>query len=535
MAGAASAHQASTASREETSQQRAGRTRRTGTDLQRAHQGATAAAAAAPAALDSLSRLQQLANASPQVTQLQRLQALANARFAPVAQLAGGPEEEELVQGKFATAELQPQLQHAPCANNTGLPDQLKSGIESLSGLSMDHVRVHFNSAQPAQLNALAYAQGSDIHLAPGQERHLPHEAWHAVQQAQGRVRPTIQMAGGLAVNDDAGLEREADVMGAKAAKMMGEGNSDPSPNILQKIAPGEQLVSPSATLGSQPVQRARADVSYRIGDGVPHQVQGRAIGQGGVGGQSHSEQGVWADVQDAITGALARGTSVAVTFSVDTKICHLCSPWFETTVFNALTAAVADDATFTLDVIVGDHTVRVDGQDTIWPNEIADAPTWDRLSEFNRMDRFMGENRDQNGDFMADGHDQHVTSNYTKLKEQMEFGQIKSDDIEVCLDTAKDNAVRLQVAAYNFRDDLENENPAAMKAKLNDINLYTIMSSERLGGIPDYNYEGTQAASKLAWKTNLTDYFQGWLEDWIQENLDDDRIQGENPHYAAP
>jgi hypothetical protein len=217
MAGAASAHQAATSTREDTSQQRAGRTRRTSGDPQRAQQRATADAAAAPAALDSLSRLQQLADASPQVAQLRRLQALADGRSAPVAQLAGGPEEEELVQGKFAAAQLQPQLQQAPRANNTGLPDQLKSGIESLSGLSMDHVRVHYNSSQPAQLNALAYAQGKDIHLAPGQERHLPHEAWHVVQQAQGRVLPTLQLNDGVQVNDDAGLEREADVMGRKA------------------------------------------------------------------------------------------------------------------------------------------------------------------------------------------------------------------------------------------------------------------------------------------------------------------------------
>ncbi len=216
MAEAASAHQAATASREETGQQRADRTQRTSADLQRAQQGATAAAAAAPAALDSLSRLQQLADASPRVAQLQRLQALANGRFAPVAQLAGGPEEEQLVQGKFASAELPAQLQQAPRANNTGLPDQLKSGIESLSGMSMDHVRVHYNSSQPAQLNALAYAQGSDIHLAPGQNRHLPHEAWHVVQQAQGRVSPTLQVAG-TAVNDDVRLEAEADTMGQRA------------------------------------------------------------------------------------------------------------------------------------------------------------------------------------------------------------------------------------------------------------------------------------------------------------------------------
>lgn len=105
-------------------------------------------------------------------------------------------------------------------ANRSGLPDQLKAGIERLSGMSMDHVKVHYKSSRPAQLNALAYAQGSDIHVAPGQEKHVPHEAWHVVQQAQGRVKPTMQMKGGAAVNDDAGLEREADSMGAKAVQM---------------------------------------------------------------------------------------------------------------------------------------------------------------------------------------------------------------------------------------------------------------------------------------------------------------------------
>jgi len=106
--------------------------------------------------------------------------------------------------------------------NNTGLPPRLKSGIESLSGMSMDHVKVHFNSAKPAQLNAHAYAQGSDIHVAPGQERHLPHEAWHVVQQQQGRVQPTMQLKDGMSINDNQGLEREADVMGAKAMALFG-------------------------------------------------------------------------------------------------------------------------------------------------------------------------------------------------------------------------------------------------------------------------------------------------------------------------
>ncbi len=100
--------------------------------------------------------------------------------------------------------------------NNTGLPDALKSGMESLSGHSMDDVKVHYNSPKPAQLNAHAYAQGTNIHLASGQEKHLPHEAWHVVQQKQGRVQPTKTVAGAK-INDNASLEKEADVMGAKA------------------------------------------------------------------------------------------------------------------------------------------------------------------------------------------------------------------------------------------------------------------------------------------------------------------------------
>lgn len=122
-----------------------------------------------------------------------------------------GLEEEELLQGKFKPLQKK--------ENNTGLPDNLKSGIENLSGYSLDDVNVNYNSDKPAQLNAHAYAQGTDIHVAPGQEKHLPHEAWHVVQQKQGRVKPTIQMQGKVNVNDDVALEKEADVMGAKAIR----------------------------------------------------------------------------------------------------------------------------------------------------------------------------------------------------------------------------------------------------------------------------------------------------------------------------
>lgn len=148
-----------------------------------------------------------------------------NARAAVVAQGAAS----RLLSAR--TAGPRP-VQRVP--NRTGLPDRLKAGVEALSGVSMDDVKVHYGSSKPAELNALAYAQGSDIHLAPGEERQLPHEAWHVVQQAQGRVKPTTEMKG-LAINDDAGLEREADAMGARAARAKA---ADSGPELLERGAP---------------------------------------------------------------------------------------------------------------------------------------------------------------------------------------------------------------------------------------------------------------------------------------------------------
>lgn len=139
--------------------------------------------------------------------------------------------------------------------NNTGLPDILKVGVEHLSGVSMDDVQVHYNSAKPAPLQALAYTQGTDIHVGPGQEMHLPHEAWHVVQQKEGRVKPTLQPKG-VAMNDDAELEREADVMGERAKQhpiLQGEEKDIQSPAWMYREQKPPQI---SGTHESSVLQR---------------------------------------------------------------------------------------------------------------------------------------------------------------------------------------------------------------------------------------------------------------------------------------
>nr|WP_295680043.1 DUF4157 domain-containing protein [uncultured Fibrobacter sp.] len=133
--------------------------------------------------------------------------------------------QSEALQRKADMTNNAAQREEAPRPNNTGMPDNLKSGIESLSGFSMDDVRVHYNSSKPATVQALAYTQGTDIHVAPGQEKHLPHEAWHVAQQMAGRVSPTTNI-NGMPVNDNVALEHEADVMGEKALQYKRKGKN---------------------------------------------------------------------------------------------------------------------------------------------------------------------------------------------------------------------------------------------------------------------------------------------------------------------
>ena len=198
--------------------------------------------------------------------------------------------QSESLQRKADMANAAAQRAEAPRPNNTGMPDNLKAGIESLSGFSMDDVRVHYNSSKPATVQALAYTQGTDIRVAPGQEKHLPHEAWHVAQQMAGRVSPTTSI-NGLPVNDNAALEHEADVMGEKAVQCKKDDGNVVSKvlqcerNIIQCnrtnltiVRPGSQPPATTVTndSGSQPPIAHPSDPATTVGvGGVPQPTAG--------------------------------------------------------------------------------------------------------------------------------------------------------------------------------------------------------------------------------------------------------------------
>lgn len=107
----------------------------------------------------------------------------------------------------------------------TGIPGPVRAKMEAAFGADFSDVRVHPSSSRAAELGALAYTQGSEIHVAPGHwapetrrgQDLLGHELAHVVQQRSGRVSVTTQH-GGVGINDEPALESEADALGARAA-----------------------------------------------------------------------------------------------------------------------------------------------------------------------------------------------------------------------------------------------------------------------------------------------------------------------------
>lgn len=109
--------------------------------------------------------------------------------------------------GKSVDSENMPQR-----TSSKGLPETLQRHLENRSGYDLSDVEVHKNSSEPEKLKAHAFTQGNHIYLGPQKEGYLSHEAWHVVQQKQGKVSANYDF-NGQAIDSSAALEQEADVM----------------------------------------------------------------------------------------------------------------------------------------------------------------------------------------------------------------------------------------------------------------------------------------------------------------------------------
>lgn len=125
-----------------------------------------------------------------------------------------------------------------PKENKTGIPAPIKAAAERRSGVSLDDVRVHYSSSEPGKFGALAYTEGNEIHIAPGQEKHIGHEVWHAVQQKLGRVRAKDYH--GVKINFDENLEQEADMFDRE---WIGDSSIDSDEPVEKTLKRGESSI----------------------------------------------------------------------------------------------------------------------------------------------------------------------------------------------------------------------------------------------------------------------------------------------------
>lgn len=150
-----------------------------------------------------------------------------------------------------ASTEPSPLAAGGATAAGAPLPEDVRARMEHSLGADFSAVRVHVGEAAPA-VGARAYAQGSDLHFAPGEyqpdtargQELIGHELTHVVQQAEGRV-PVTQQRKGQGMNDDSSLEREADERGARAARGEPAGG-------------GEGARLPAAATSAAPLQRMK-------------------------------------------------------------------------------------------------------------------------------------------------------------------------------------------------------------------------------------------------------------------------------------
>ncbi len=397
---------------------------------------------------------------------------------------------------------------------DTGIPAGTQRRFEEQYNVSFADVRVHYNSQEPARLGALAFARGTQVYLGPGQERYLNHELGHVIQQKRGLVPATVRV-GGYPVNDDARLEREADVIAAFRGPAIQEERGQ---------AGAAQLTT--------------AVIEYKVNGGTSYLVPGpRVVVKGGVPGVSHAEQRAWNLVSGTICGLLKKGNHVDITFHIDELVCTGCREWFDQTLYSDLVRAANTEpkGDFSLSVIVK-HTnaVEVLGTRTVWTNEAADKPTWDRMEDYALFDKFMSEQRDEKGVLGAAMDPRSTLDAYGLISYYI--GQIPEfQDMLVSLLGEAKTAVLSQSGGdrKSHHNDLY---PQEARTRVSKMTLYQLL--QELKGIT-YEHKPLEKAliELTCWNTAplrqlLQDYLQMYLAyNYEMEYVSDDKEQQKKLH----
>ncbi len=206
-------------------------------------------------------------------------------------QAAGGPmglELEAPVQADVGASglplESTPDVE-LPTLGGEPLEETVRVELETEMEADFGSVRVHASTPELESIGALAVTRGEHVFFAPGQyapssesgRALLSHELTHVLQQRAGRVQPTTELAG-LPINDDPGLEQEADLAkrggtGGTAAGTVVQGKFEATLGLPAKapIAFDQQVNSVTVKTRDQNGSVGQTDEAQqrKIGDAV--------------------------------------------------------------------------------------------------------------------------------------------------------------------------------------------------------------------------------------------------------------------------
>ncbi|MFF2530695.1 DUF4157 domain-containing protein [Brevibacillus sp. NPDC058079] len=153
----------------------------------------------------------------------------------------------QAVQRMLSRTPLQ-KSENLSAGSGRSLPDSVQAKMEKAFHTDFSDVQIHPESSVASQIGAVAFAQGNNIHFAPGTyqpetqsgQQLLGHELTHVVQQRQGRVKANVPDAS-LPINDDPSLEAEADRYGSFAASgtKLDSTDSDGTSSVSSPIIQG--------------------------------------------------------------------------------------------------------------------------------------------------------------------------------------------------------------------------------------------------------------------------------------------------------
>ncbi|MCP5047243.1 MAG: DUF4157 domain-containing protein, partial [bacterium] len=78
-------------------------------------------------------------------------------------------EEELKAECTLQKAAREEKVSDTGSSSGSGIPESVQTRMEKVLNTGLSDVKVHTNSSKASEVGALAFTQGSDIHVAPGQ------------------------------------------------------------------------------------------------------------------------------------------------------------------------------------------------------------------------------------------------------------------------------------------------------------------------------------------------------------------------------